>query len=62
MSSQTETGHVKSVANFYPLNSFEFGYGTDYNPSKPTLPLAVLSAKHAEADDAVKAVNTSVQP
>jgi hypothetical protein len=62
MSSQSETGHAKNVANFYALNSFVVGYGTDYNPSKPTLPPAVLSAKHTEADNAVKAVNTTVQP
>jgi hypothetical protein len=62
MSSKSETGHAKNVANFYSLISFVVGYGTDYNPSKPTLPPAVLSAKHTEADNAVKAVNTAVQP
>ncbi len=62
MSSKSETGHAKNVANFYSLISFVIGYGTDYNPSKPTLPPAVLSVKHTEADNAVKAVNTTVQP
>jgi hypothetical protein len=52
MSSQTETGYAMNVANFYSLISFVVGYGTDYNPGKPTLPPAVLSAKHTETDNA----------
>lgn len=62
MTSTTETGHAKNVANFYSLISFVGGYGTAYNPNKPTLQPAVLSAKHIAADEAVKAVNTAVQP
>lgn len=62
MSSQSETGHAKNVANLYSLISFVGGYGTAYNPNKPTLQPAVLSAKHLASDNAVKAVNTGVQP
>lgn len=62
MASTTETGHAKNVANFYALISFCTGYGSQYNPSKPTLALAVLTPQHLAADTAVKFVNQTVQP
>jgi hypothetical protein len=44
MSSKSETGHAKNVANFYSLISFVVGYGADYNPSKPTITVPALQA------------------
>ncbi|MBK5214200.1 MAG: hypothetical protein JJE55_11135 [Flavobacteriaceae bacterium] len=37
MSSTSETGHAKNVANFYSQISFITGYGAPYNPTKAAL-------------------------
>lgn len=58
MTSTSETGHAKNVANFYDLISFANGYGTMYNPSKSSLTVAQLTAKHAQADAALQGVIT----
>lgn len=39
MTSTSETGHAKNVANFDDLVSFVTGYGTAYNPSKASIKL-----------------------
>ena len=39
MASTIETGHAKNVANFDDLISFATGYGTAFNPSKPSIKL-----------------------
>lgn len=47
MSKISETGHAKNLANFDELVSFVSAYGTDYNPSNPSLSLASLQALSA---------------
>ena len=42
MTSTSETGHAKNVANFQDLIAFVTGYGVTYNPSKNALKLPQL--------------------
>ena len=44
MTSTSETGHAKNVANFQDLIAFVTGYGATYNPSKNSLKLPQLTA------------------
>ena len=44
MTSRSETGHVKNVANFETMISFCTAYGSAYNPSKETLKITALNA------------------
>lgn len=44
MTSTSETGHAKNVANFETEISFCTAYGTAYNPSKESLKLEALNA------------------
>ena len=43
MSSQSEVGHAKNVANFADLIAYCTAYGTTYNPSKSALQLTSLN-------------------
>lgn len=56
MSSHSETGHAKNVANFGDLISFLTGYGATYNPSKNSLKISALTAQKTSADLALNAV------
>ncbi len=56
MASTSETGHAKNIANFQTLISFLEGYGTQYNPSKPTLTIQALNTQLAEAQEALSKV------
>lgn len=62
MSSTSETGHAKNVANFQDLISFCNGYGASYNPNKASITLAALGTKQTEAITALAAVNTNIPP
>jgi hypothetical protein len=42
MTSKSETGHAKNVANFESLISFCIGYNADYNPSNAALKISAL--------------------
>ena len=44
MSSTSETGHAKNIANFQDLISFCQGYGATYNPTKESLKIPQLQA------------------
>ena len=55
-----ETGHAKNVANFQDLLSFVTGYGATYNPTKPTILLPALNAKHTAAVARLAHVNTAL--
>ncbi len=44
MSSISEVGHAKNVANFQDLIAFLTGYGASYNPTKARLKLTALNA------------------
>ena len=62
MSSTSETGHAKNVANFFTLQAFVTGYGVSYNPSKPVLEHRNLLLIHNAAKQAVKNVVDAVAP
>ena len=60
MASTTETGHAKNVANFDDLISFATGYGTAFNPSKPSIKLTALQTLSTSAKNAINAVNAAL--
>ncbi len=57
-----ETGHAKNVANFQDEISFVTGYGAAYNPSKASIKLAALTARHTTAVANLAAVNAANAP
>jgi len=62
MSSTSETGHAKNVANFEDLIAFCKSYGATYSPSRPALQIASLELLRAEANakqQQVKAARTA---
>jgi hypothetical protein len=59
MASTSETGHQKNVANFDDLISFATGYGTVFNPSKPSIKLTALQTLSTSAKAAISAVNAA---
>lgn len=59
MSSTTETGHAKNVANFEQLVIDCTAFGTVYNPSNTAIKLATLSTQLAAGKTALAAVNTA---
>jgi hypothetical protein len=62
MSSTTETGHAKNVANFEDLISFCTKYGTQYNPSKTSIKLPALNTLYTSAKNSLTAINTALPP
>jgi len=60
MASISETGHAKNVANFDDLISFVLGYGTDYNPSKPSIKSDSLQTLSGYAKKAIDGVNAAL--
>ena len=59
MTSQSETGHAKNVANFETLITNVTGFGTAYNPSKESIKLPALTALLATAKGAITDVNSA---
>jgi len=59
MSSFTETGHAKNVANFEDLISFCTGYGATYNPVNVNIKLPALNTKYTACLSAVLAVKVA---
>lgn len=53
MSSTSEIGHAKNVANLETLISFCTGYGAAYNPNKPSLKLPALNTLHTNSQTAL---------
>ena len=60
MTSNSETGHAKNVANFDQLISFVAGYGATYNPSKAGIKLTALQTIATNAKTAIGAVNATI--
>lgn len=60
MTSTSETGHAKNVANFNDLISFVTGYGTAYNPSKASIKLTALQTLSTSAKNAINTVNAAL--
>lgn len=59
MSSFTETGHAKNVANFEDLISFCTGYGATYNPVNVNIKLPALNTKYTACVNAILAVKVA---
>ena len=59
MSSTSEVGHAKNVANFQDLITYCTGYGATYNPSKPALQLASLNPLFTTAQTELDNVTTA---
>ena len=59
MTSISEVGHAKNVANFADLISYCTAYGTTYNPSKISLQLLSLNDLHTTAQTEISNVITS---
>ena len=59
MTSQTETGHAKNVANFETLITNVTGFGTAYNPSKDSIKLPALTTLLVTAKGAITDVNSA---
>ena len=57
MTKNTDTGHVKNVANFEMLLTACSAQSVSYNPSNPTLSIASLKAVLADAKAKLKATN-----
>lgn len=57
MSSTSETGHAKNLANFHSLIQFAKGYGANYNPSKNALKIPQLEALLADAKASINNVS-----
>ena len=60
MTSTSETGHAKNVANFEVLISFCNGYGAPYSPSKNALKIPQLQSTLTTAKSALQTVKTYV--
>jgi hypothetical protein len=60
MSSTSETGHSKNVANLEEMISYINGYGTSYNPSKNAIKSPALNTLLANSKTAVTAVNSAM--
>ena len=59
MSSTSETGHAKNVANFEKLLAEVKVLGKSYNPSRENLKLAALDTQLTAAKTAITTMNTS---
>lgn len=60
MSSTSETGHAKNVANFKDLIAVCNGLGSAYNPGKASLKPDALSNKFKSSDESIKTLNRFV--
>ncbi len=59
MTSTSETGHAKNVANFETLITAITAYGRDYNPSKESIKLTALQTLLANSKASLNAVNVA---
>ncbi len=59
MSSTSETGHAKNVANFEDLISYCIGYGVTYNPVNINIKVTALQAKQTASLAVLQTVKTT---
>ncbi len=59
MTSTSETGHARVVANFEKLLAVVTAFGADYSPSHSSIQLAALNAQLTAARAAIAAMNAS---
>lgn len=57
MPSKSESGHVKSIANFGTMIMILEAYGTMYNPSKQSLTIQHLKQTHLNAEQSISKLN-----
>jgi hypothetical protein len=62
MSSTSETGHAKNVANFETLISFCVGYGTKYNPAKIAIQIPTLQNMLLDGKASITALDKEERP
>ncbi len=60
MSSTSEKGHAKNVANFADLVSICAGFGAKYNPSRKELELLAITKLSTDAEQAQTKLNNSI--
>ena len=58
MSSTSETGHAKNIANQFALNEISNGLGVGYAPSNPLLELSTMQAQYTDCNTKQGSVNT----
>jgi hypothetical protein len=58
MSSTSETGHAKNIANHKALNEVNLGFGATYDPSNPLYIQATMVAQQTTCEGLQSAVNT----
>jgi len=58
MTTSSEKGHAKNVANLGTMITVASGFGTGYNPSKQSLTLPALNSLKEEAQECLKTINT----
>ncbi len=56
MSSTSETGHAKNVANLKTLNGYLASLGAKYNPTKKSIQLPRLQTLHTDAEKALTTI------
>ncbi len=56
MSSNSETGHAKNVANLKTLNGYLSSLGAKYNPTKKAIGLPQLQTLHTSSEQALTAI------
>ncbi|HEY9114015.1 MAG TPA: hypothetical protein VIN10_04905 [Bacteroidales bacterium] len=62
MSSNSETGHPKNVANYASLVQICLSLGESYNPSNAAIKVPALQALLADGQQAITRVNVTYQP
>ena len=62
MSSTSETGHYRNIANFNQVTQFCIGYGPTYNPSNPDLSTINLTSFHTTVLGLHNAIPVAQQP
>ncbi len=60
MTSTSESGHAKNVANLEEMISYVNGYGTSYSPSKNAIKLTALNSLLTNARTSITIVNSSI--
>ncbi len=60
MTSTSETGHAKNVANFDQMITAVTSFGTSYNPSRPELQLPALQTLATSARASLNGVNAAL--
>lgn len=58
----SEVGHARNAANLGQMIAFVTSYGTDYDPTNPSITIAALGAKKTAADGSIDDVTAALGP